>query len=163
MSLPFGVGREPVRAFNLIPNTPGTVKFLRGGLYPNAQQGTSYTWNLKDVITAQSVVLEFPNSSLRETLTEVFSFMPLSLLLVIAWVLVLAWRHGLRLEPYRVFVGALGFVLPVVLRALTPFTFLWAGNAGLLLGVIAVVIVLSVLPPDVLGSRFRRPIITPGQ
>jgi hypothetical protein len=25
------------------------------------------------------------------------------------------------------------------------------------------VIVLSVLPPDVLGSRFRRPIITPGQ
>jgi hypothetical protein len=132
VSLPFGVGREPVRAFNLTLNASGTVKFLCGGLYSNAQQGTSYTWNLKDVITAQSVVLEFPNSSLRETLTEVFLFMSLSLPLVIARALVLAWRHGLRLEPYRVFVGALGFVL-------------------------------SVLPPDVLGSRFRRPIITPGQ
>lgn len=148
------------------------------------------------MITAQSVSLAFPDSSLRETLTKIFSFMPLALPVCLVWSLAFGWRRGLHLEPWRAFVGGLGFTLglglsgvllgyapvwlasvvgfglasgltllalgrgfalPVILSALTPFAFLSIGNAGLLLGVVAVVAVLSLLPEDVLSSLRRPP------
>ena len=190
-----GAGREPVKAFNLKLTAPGDVKFQRGALYPSTQSGSSYAWNLKDVITAQSVSLAFPDSGLRETITKIFSFMPLALPLCLLWSLAFSLRRGFRLLPWRALIGGLGFTLglalsgvligyapvwlacalgfalasglgllalgrdyalPVILSALTPFAFLSVGNAGLLLGIVAVVVVLSLLPNDALG-RLRPP------
>ncbi len=194
-SYQFGNYREPVRNFKLTLNAPTSVKFLRGGLYPDAQTNSSYTWTLKDVITSQAVVIGFPPSSSRETLQKVFAFMPLAVPVLLGWRMLFGWRRQWPLVPWRIFVGGLGFTLglaltgvfvgyapvwlacilgfalasslallalgrgyalPVILSALTPFAFLWVGNAGLLLGVIAVVLVISVLPADAF-TALRRP------
>lgn len=148
------------------------------------------------MITAQTVSVAFPDSSLRETMTKIFSFMPLALVLCLLWLLALSWRRGWRLEPWRAFVGGLGltlglalsgvllgyasvwlacllgfglacvlalfalgrgFALPVILSAIAPFTFLWVGHAGLLLGLVAVAVVSSLLPDDALSSLRRPP------
>jgi hypothetical protein len=104
----FGSRREPIRSFKLNVITPKAVKFLRGSLYPTNQNGT-LEWKLANVITSQSVVLSFPEGSLRETLTKVFSFAPLALFVMLGWVLAFAWRRNWRLEPSRVLLAILGF------------------------------------------------------
>jgi hypothetical protein len=195
----FGNRREPIKNFKLTINTPRAVKFLRGSLYPNERGLSSLTWNLKNVITSQGVVLSFPERSLRETLTKVFSFVPLTLLLVSVWVFAWAWRRHLSLEPvqvalmllaFTVGIGAMSvllgyvtpsfaswfgallafglsslvlgrrFLLPLAGSALAPLAFLSVGNAGLLLGILAVIVVLSVLPENTL-DRFQRPNLEP--
>jgi hypothetical protein len=194
-SYDFGNRREPIQNFKLRVNTPRAVKFLRGSLYLSERGPSSLTWNLKNVITSQGVVLSFPERSLRETLTKVFSFAPLALLLVPVWCFAWAWRRQLKLEPVQValvllaftvgiaamavllgyvtpvvasWFGALlalglsslvlgrRFLLPLAGSALAPLAFLSVGNAGLLLGLLAVVIVLSLLPERSF-DRFRRP------
>jgi hypothetical protein len=191
----FGSRREPIKNFKLTVNTPRAVKFLRGSLYPTERGLSSLTWNLKNVITSQGVVLSFPERSLRETLTKVFSFAPLALLLVLIWTFVWAWRRQLKLEAVQValmllaftvglgamavllgYIGpviaswfgallALGlsslvlgqrYLLPLAGSALAPLAFLSVGNAGLLLGILAVIVVLSVLP-ETAFDHFRRP------
>jgi hypothetical protein len=191
----FGSRREPIKNFKLTVNTPRAVKFLRGSLYPNERGLSSLTWNLKNVITSQGVVLSFPERSLRETLTKVFSFAPLALLLVLVWAFAWAWRRQLKLEPVQValmllaftvgiaamavllgyvnpliasWFGALlalglsslvlgrRFLLPLAGSALAPLAFLSVGNAGLFLGILAVIVVISVLPENSF-DRFRRP------
>jgi hypothetical protein len=191
----FGSRREPIKNFKLNINTPRAVKFLRGSLYPNERGLSSLTWNLKNVITSQGVVLSFPERSLRETLTKVFSFAPLALLLASVWTFAWAWRRQLKLEPvqvalvllaFMVGIGAMAvllgyvtpsfaswfgallslglsslvlgrrFLLPLAGSALAPLAFLSVGNAGLLLGILAVIVVLSILPANTFG-RFRRP------
>jgi hypothetical protein len=191
----FGNRREPIKNFKLTINTPRAVKFLRGSLYPNERGLSSLTWNLKNVITSQGVVLSFPERSLRETLTKVFSFAPLALLLASVWIFAWAWRRHLKLEPVQValmllafmvgtgamavllgyatpmiasWLGALlslglsslmlgrHFLLPLTGSALAPLAFLSVGNAGLLLGILAVIVVLSILPANTF-DRFRRP------
>jgi hypothetical protein len=191
----FGNRREPIKNFKLTVNTPRAVKFLRGSLYPNERGLSSLTWNLKNVITSQGVVLSFPERSLRETLTKVFSFAPLALLLASVWTFAWAWRRQLKLEPvqvalmllaFMVGIGAmavlLGYVTPVIASwfgallslglsslvlgrrfllplagsALAPLAFLSVGNAGLLLGILAVIVVLSILPENIF-DRYRRP------
>jgi hypothetical protein len=195
----FGNRREPIKNFKLTVNTPRAVKFLRGSLYPNERGLSSLTWNLKNVITSQGIVLSFPERSLRETLTKVFSFAPLALLLALIWTFVWAWRRQLKLEPvqvalvllaFTVGIGAmavlLGYVNPVIANwfgallalglsslvlgrrfllplagsALAPLAFLSVGNAGLLLGILAVIVVLSVLPVNTF-DRFRRQNLEP--
>jgi hypothetical protein len=47
------------------------------------------------------------------------------------------------------------FLLPLAGSALAPLAFLSVGNAGLLLGILAVIVVLSVLPEKTF-DRFRR-------
>jgi hypothetical protein len=195
----FGLRREPIKNFKLTVNTLRAIKFLRGSLYPNERGLSSLTWNLKNVVTSQGVVLSFPERSLRETLTKVFSFAPLALLLVSTWTFAWAWRRQLRLEPvqvalvllaFTVGIGAmevlLGYVNPVIASwfgallslglsslalgrrfllplagsVLAPLAFLSVGNAGLLLGILAVIVVLSVLPKSTF-NRFRRPTLEP--
>jgi hypothetical protein len=198
-SYDFGNRREPIKNFKLTINTPRAVKFLRGSLYPNERGLSSLTWNLKNVITSQGVVLSFPERSLRETLTKVFSFAPLTLLLVAVWSFAWAWRRHLKLEPVQMVLMLLAFtvgiaamavlfgyipptpaswlgaglafglsslvlgrrfLLPLAGSALAPLAFLSVGNAGLLLGILAVLVVLSVLPEKTL-DRFRRPPLEP--
>jgi hypothetical protein len=190
----FGKRREPIKNFKLTINTPRAVKFLRGSLHPNERGLSSLTWNLKNVITSQGVVLSFPERSLRETLTKVFSFAPLALLLASVWTFAWAWRRNLKLEPvqvalvvlaFTVGIGAMAvllgyvtpsvaswfgellalglsslvlgrrFLLPLAGSALAPLAFLSVGNAGLLLGILAVIVILSILPANTF-DRFRR-------
>ena len=196
----FGNRREPIKNFKLTINTPRAVKFLRGSLFPNERGLSSLTWNLKNVITSQGVVVSFPERSLRETLTKVFSFVPMGLLLVGVWTFAWAWRRQLKLEPmqvalmllaFTVGIGAMAvllgyggpviaswfgallafglsslvlgrrFLLPLAGSALAPLAFLSVGNAGLLLGILAVIVVLSVLPEQTF-DRFRRPKLETG-
>jgi hypothetical protein len=198
-SYDFGSRREPIKNFKLRVNTPRAVKFLRGSLYPSERGLSSLTWNLKNVITSQGVVLSFPERSLRETLTKVFSFAPLSLLLVAVWSFAWAWRRQLKLEPAQMIVTLLAFtlgivamavlfgyippvpaswfgailafglsslvlgqrfLLPLAGSALAPLAFLSVGNAGLLLGILGVLVLLSVLPSDAL-SRWQHPKLEP--
>jgi hypothetical protein len=193
-SYDFGNRREPIKNFKLTVKTPRAVKFLRGSLYPNERGLSSLTWNLKNIITSQGVVLSFPERSLRETLTKVFSFAPLALLLVLIWTFVWAWRHHLKLESVQVVltllaftvgIGAMAvllgyfaptfaswfgaslsfglsslvlgrrFALPLAGSALAPLAFLSVGNAGLLLGILAVLVLLSALPEKTF-DRLRR-------
>ena len=198
-SYDFGNRREPIKNFKLRVNTPRAVKFLRGSLYPSERGLSSLTWNLKNVITSQGVVLSFPERSLRETLTKVFSFGPLALLLVGVWTLIWAWRRQLKLEPVQLvltlsaftlgivamavllgyispvpasWLGAIlafglsvlvlgrRFVLPLAGSALAPLAFLSVGNAGLLLGMLAVLVLLSVMPNGAF-TPWQRPKLDP--
>ncbi len=190
----FGARREPIRNFKLSVSTPKSVLFAKGSLFPTSQNG-NLEWKLANVITSQSVVLSFPEASLRETLTKVFTFAPLSLILMLAWVIAFAWRRNWKLEPSRVLLAVLGFgfglavnamllgyvssvvagllgaifaivlallaiglefALPVALSALVPLCFLNVGNAGLLLSMIGLILILSLMPSGTL-ERFLKP------
>ncbi len=147
----FGARREPIRNFKLNVSAPRAVKFLRGSLYPTTQNGT-LEWKLSNVITSQSVVLSFPEGSLRETLTKVFSFAPLAVLIMIAWVIAFAWRRHWKLEPSRVLLAVLGFGFGFAVNAML-LGYTSPAVAGWLGAILA--IVLAVLA---LGLEFALPV-----
>ena len=142
-SYDFGYRREPIRNFKLTVNSGRPVKFLRGSLYPTERSPASLTWQLRDVITSQGVVVQFPERSLRETMTKVFSFAPAALVLLCAWVLAWAWRRGLALEPSRVVLAVVGVglglgVAGILLGYVAPGVAAWVGAIlGAVLGVAA--------------------------
>lgn len=106
--------REPIRNFNLNIRTNQAPKFARYSLYPTRSArtlgGTNLSWNLKNVITAQNVSLSFTVSSLRETLTKLYAFAPLALLL--AGLFGLVWTRWRRLvaTPLAVGLAVLGLL-----------------------------------------------------
>lgn len=190
----FGARREPIRNFKLNVTTPKAVLFSKGSLFPTSQNG-NLEWKLANVITSQSVVLSFPEASLRETLTKVFNFAPLALMLMLVWVIAFAWRKNWKLEPSRVLLAVLGFgfgfaanamllgymspiiagllgaiiaitlavlvlgleyALPIGLSALVPLCFLNVGNAGLLLSLIGLILIVSLMPSGTL-ERILKP------
>jgi hypothetical protein len=189
----FGARREPIRNFKLSVTTPKSVLFAKGSLFPTSQNG-NLEWKLANVITSQSVVLSFPEASLRETLTKVFTFAPLALMVMLAWVLAFAWRRNFKLEPSKVLLAVLGFgfgfavnamllgyvspvvagllgailaiilavlvlgleyALPIALSALVPLCFLNVGNAGLLLSMIGLILILSLMPSGTLEKILK--------
>jgi hypothetical protein len=140
----FGARREPIRNFKLSVTTPKSVLFAKGSLFPTSQNG-NLEWKLANVITSQSVVLSFPEASLRETLTKVFTFAPLALMVMLAWVLAYAWRRNFKLEPSRVLLAVLGFgfgfaVNAMLLGYVPPVV---AGLLGVILAIILAVLVLG--------------------
>jgi hypothetical protein len=108
----FGYRREPIKDFKLTVNSPRAVSYLRGSLYPTNTAG-ALEWNLKNIITSQSVVIAFPELSLRETLTKLYTFAPAALALMLAWSLLYGWRRGLAPEPARFALAALGFAVGI--------------------------------------------------
>lgn len=109
-----GARREPIRDFALTVKTNQPAKFKRYSLYPNRLArtlgGTNLAWDLKNVITAQDISLTFTASSLRETLTKLYAFAPLALLLAgLFGALWTRWR-GLSVQPLQVGLAALGIL-----------------------------------------------------
>jgi hypothetical protein len=124
---------------------------LKGSLYPTSQSG-NLEWKLANVITSQNVVLSFPEGSLRETLTKVFTFAPLALMVMLGWVFAYAWRKNWKLEPSRVLLAVLGFgfgfaVNAMLLGYISPVLAGWLGAI--------IAIVLAVL---MLGLEYALPI-----
>jgi hypothetical protein len=147
----FGARREPIRNFKLNVTTARTVKFFKGSLYPTSQNG-NLEWKLANVITSQSVVLGFPEGSLRETLTKVFTVAPLALMVMLAWVLGYSWRRNFKLEPSRVLLGVLGFgfgfaINAVLLGYISPVVAGWLGA-----------IIATILAVLALGLEYALPI-----
>ncbi|WP_034345626.1 hypothetical protein [Deinococcus misasensis] len=177
--------REPIKAFKLQLTSGQNAKFQTGSLYPTSQSGNRYNWDLKNIITAQSIVLSFSGVAVRETLLKVFGFVPLSLLMLALWVTVFSLLHhrkvpllelvfavvGLTLAavfgtylvtylaaPLAVLVAcllgavvavrALGnlYLVPALVSSFTPAVFLWTGNAGLVLSLLGMVVLLSLIP-----------------
>ncbi len=148
----FGYQREPIKNFHLRVNSPRGVSFQRGSLYPTSQ-GNGLEWQLKNIITSQSVVIAFPELSLRETLTKLFVFAPAALIGALLWALLYGWRRRLPLEPARFALAAiglaLGFGVSSVLLGYLPATLaMWLGALiAAALGVLA------------LGVPFALPVI----
>ena len=103
-------GRTIVNNFKLEVSSPKTIKYLRGSLYPT-QQGSSLIWQFPKIVTSQGVVLSFPETSLRETLSKVYVFMQFAVLLALVWLALHAMRHNITLEPYRLALAILGIGL----------------------------------------------------
>lgn len=106
--------REPIRNFNLNIRTNQAPKFARYSLYPTRTArtlgGTNLSWDLKNVITAQNVSLSFTTSSLRETLTKLYAFAPLALLLAGLFGLIWTRWRNLSVTPLPVGLAALGIL-----------------------------------------------------
>jgi hypothetical protein len=145
-------GRTIVNNFKLEVNSPRSTKFLRGSLYPS-QIGSSLIWQFPKIVTSQSVVLSFPETSLRETLSKTYVFMQFAIVLVLVWLCVFAASHQLHLEPYRlaiaVFSIGLGLGASAVLMGyVDPNMAIWLGAiiaAGM--GILA------------LGTPFALPVV----
>jgi hypothetical protein len=130
-SYDFGERREPIKNFVLKVTSPRSVKFLRGSLYPTNQVG-ALEWNLKNIITSQSVVLSFPELSLRETLLKLFRFSDAALLLLLVWSVLFGWSKGLTLEPKRFALAVLALAVgigaaAVLLGYVSPVFAIWLG------------------------------------
>jgi hypothetical protein len=151
----FGFQREPIQNFKLRVNSPRAVSFQRGSLYPTNQIGT-LEWQLKNIITSQSVVLGFPELSLRETLTKLFVFAPGALVAALLWAFLYGWRRNLPLEPSRFALAALGLALgfgisSVLLGYLPAWLAMWLG-----------VLVAAGLGVLTLGTGFALPVVISG-
>ncbi len=148
-------GRSIVSNFKLEVNSPRTVKFLRGSLYPTTI-GSSLIWQFPKIVTSQGVVLSFPETSLRETLSKTYVFMQFAIVFALVWFGLYAFSRKLILEPYRLALAVLGLGLglgasSVLMGYLDPSLAIWFGAviaAGL--GILA--LGLSFALPVVLSS-----------
>ena len=154
--------REPVKSFDLTIRADQPAKFQRYSLFPtsvdrSALRGSqTLRWNLQNAITAQNVAVVFEQGSLRETFAKLHHFTPLSLLLGLSLGFVVGGVLTGYLNPVlaELLGAALGlgllslrrtYLLPFLLVVLVPLTFLSVGNAGLLLGLLAVVTLVTLL------------------
>ena len=93
--------REPIKNFDLSIRTDQPTKFERYSLFPTRIETPAFGgpqtlhWQLQNAITAQNVAVVFQQGSLRETLSKLAAFTPLSLSL--GTVLLLLWAGLLRL------------------------------------------------------------------
>jgi hypothetical protein len=145
-------GRNVVNQFKLEVNSPRTVKFLRGSLYPSTI-GSSLVWQFPKIVTSQGVVLSFPETSLRETLSKTYVFMPFAILLALVWVLVYGWHNNLPVKSMPLSLAVLGLGLGLSASAVTmgytdPTLALWLGSLlAAVLGILA------------LGLPFALPVV----
>ncbi|TSA85928.1 hypothetical protein FNU79_09140 [Deinococcus detaillensis] len=149
--------REPIKDFELSVKTNEAAKFARYSLPPTQTArslgGSTLTWNLKDVITAQDVSMTFSSASLRETLSKLYSFAPLALLLAVLFGALWAWLRGLRTTPAQVALASLavlvGLTFGGVLMSYLPMV--WAGLLG---SVVATMLALRAI-----GTAFWPPVL----
>ena len=159
-------------SYDLTIRADQPAKFQRYSLFPTSVDrsafGGSQTlhWNLQNAITAQDVAVVFEQGSLRETLAKLHHFTSLSLMLglslgfvvggvltgclnpVLAELLGVALGLGLALLSLgRTALLSLRrtYLPPLLLVVLVPLTSLSVGNAGLLLGLLAVAILVTLL------------------
>jgi hypothetical protein len=138
----WGYRREMIKNFRLTVNSGVPVRFARGGLYPTETSGrvlggSTLVWDIKNIITAQSVALVFPVQNPQETLNKQLlwlAVLPLVLLLALG---LFAWRFGLVLTPKQVFLLLLGLGLALTLTPVL-LAYVPALVAGLLTVVVAV-------------------------
>jgi hypothetical protein len=148
----FGFRREPIRDFSLRVNSPRAVSYLRGSLYPTNQTG-ALEWNLKNIITSQSVVIAFPELSLRETLTKLYTFAPAALALALLWSLLYGLRRGLPLEPARFALALVGIALGLSVSSVL------LGYLPTALALILGAVVAAALGVLALGVPFALPVV----
>ena len=109
--------REPVRNFDLSIQTDQPARFQRYSLFPTSIDRSPFGgaqtlhWQLQNAITAQNVAVGFAQVSVRETLTKLYSFLPLGLTL--GALMVLAWAGANRrpVSPLRLALALLGLGL----------------------------------------------------
>ncbi len=134
--------RTIVNNFRLEVNSPKPTKFLRGSLYPS-QIGSSLIWQFPKIVTSQSVVLSFPETSLRETLSKTYVFMQFVIVLALVWLCVYAWLRQFQLKPYRLALALFGIGLglgasAVLMGYVNPSLAIWLGAIlAAVLGVLA--------------------------
>ncbi len=152
-SYQFGQRREAIRDFTLRVTSPRTAEYARNSLFPTAINGQSLEWRLQNVVTSQDVNLAFLTEGAWGDVSGLFAFTPLALLAMAAWVIALAWRRGLQLEPARLVIALLGLTVGVALSGVL----LWyVGDAlGAWLGALAAV----VLALAALGRPYALPIL----
>lgn len=154
--------REPIRNFALTVRTNQTPKFARYSLYPGRVSrtlgSTNLSWELKNVITAQDIALSFTASNLRETLTKLYTFAPLALLL--SGIFGLAWARWrglqatpLQATPLQVSLAALGVVMGTAFGGIL-MSYLPAYLAAPLGAAVALALALGSL-----GVRFWPPVL----
>jgi hypothetical protein len=124
-------GRTTVNNFNLEVQSPKEIKFLRGSLYPT-DKSRNLVWKFPKIVTSQGVVLSFPETSLRETLSKTYVFMQFAIVFALAWLVAYALRHRLKLEPYQLGLGLLVIGLglsasSVFFGYVSPSVALWFG------------------------------------
>jgi hypothetical protein len=153
----WGYRREMIKNFRLTVNSGVPVRFARGGLYPTESSGrvlggSTLIWDIKNIITAQSVALVFPVQNPQETLNKQLlwlSALPVAFILALG---LFAWRFGLVLTPKQVILLILGLGLALLL---TPV--LLAYLPALLAGFITVVVAV-VWTAVILGLPFAWPV-----
>lgn len=107
-----GSSRRPIKDFQLNLSADRPVRFLRGALFPTAQRGNALNWELKNVITAQQIELFFPNKESRlETLTKVYSSLPVILLVFVVWAFVWLSVRKQQIEASRLGLAVLGLAM----------------------------------------------------
>lgn len=152
-----GARREPMRDFALNVKTNQPAKFRRYSLYPNRMVSTlggkNLSWELKNVITAQDISLSFTSSSLRETLTKLYTFAPFALLLAgLFGALWTRWRR-LSVTPLPVALAALGILAGTAFGGVL-MNYLPAYIAGIIGAALAAVLALRAL-----GKAYWPPIL----
>ncbi len=150
--------REPIRSFALKVTADRQAGFGRYSLYPTRITGGLFgqktlEWNLQDIITAQNVAVVFSQGSVRELLSKVHLFMPLSLLLLAILSVYYSVNYHVSLLPKNLAWGvlalSLGYTLGGVLTAYLPPTL------AEVLGVLAAVI----LALRCLGREYLVPVV----
>lgn len=128
-----GSQRRRVQKFGLQAKAGGPVKFLRGSLQPASQAGSTLTWDLNNVITAQQIALVFPTDTLGQQLyLQALSALPASLVIFLLGVAALGLWRGQLASPPRLMGGLLLFALG--LGAASVLTIYLGVIAGVLLG-----------------------------
>jgi hypothetical protein len=145
-------GRTIVNNFNLEVQSPKDIKFLRGSLYPT-EIAKNFVWKFPKIVTSQGVVLSFPETSLRETLSKTYVFMQFAIILSLAWLVAFALRHQFKLEPYQLGLGLL--VIGLGLSSSSVFFGYVSPGAALWIGAILA----AILGTLTLGTRYALPVV----
>ncbi len=145
-------GRTTVNNFNLEVQSPKEIKFLRGSLYPT-DKSRNLVWKFPKIVTTQGVVLSFPETSLRETLSKTYVFMQFAVVFALLWLVGYALRHQLKLEPYQLGLGLL--VIGLGLSASSVFFGYFSPSVALWFGAILA----AILGLLALGTRYALPVV----
>jgi hypothetical protein len=148
----FGQRREAIRDFTLRVTTPRAAEYARDSLFPTTANGQSLEWRLQNVVTSQDVDLAFLSEGAWGDVGALFAFTPLALLAMAAWIIALAWRRQLPLEPARLVIALLGLTVGVALSGVL----LWyvGDDAAAWLGALAA----AVLALSALGGKYALPV-----
>lgn len=80
-----GSERRRIGSFQMTATSGHELQFGRSGIFPSQVNGSEASWSLHDVLTAQSIQLQFPRTDLQaELLDKTLSVLPLALALFAA-------------------------------------------------------------------------------
>lgn len=97
-----GSERRRIGQFHMVAESSEQPRYAKSAIFPTSVRGGASEWRLKDVITAQSIFMLFPNLDLpAQLLDKTLSFLPLILL---AFTLA-----AFLLAPDRAFAATLAF------------------------------------------------------